>query len=186
MGTELLTLEEIISRTSDDLWDMNTSMLHFPTFKYQLAKEEALAIVRELRKRLDSPPDYFLIDVREMRGDRFLFTRVAYRSTPQAGMSSEERTFIRSIEKAHNMEHQPTEIGFARFYVVDSKSKDAQKFKDGNIFLPDTDRCILVMNLTDPSPTKDKVILVMNAFYSAYTAIRTSSRTSTNYSVGSK
>lgn len=184
--TDQLSLEEIIEKTKQHLWFFSRLEPTGRTFKYVLSEEESRAIVLELRAELNRPPKYKLEDCRDSLGDQILFSRFAAPATIQADAPHEQvlkaaadyQRMTRHVDVRPDPLPHHTYQDFALIYHVNSSSNDAlRRVTDKGIERPPVDKTVLVLQITDYPGSQEKALLVMNAFYRAYAAVKGISKT---------
>ena len=190
MGAEPFSLEEIAKRTAEDLWYCN---INSGIFRYKFTEQEAREILLRMREHFRSKPEYFMQET-EQTEDRFLLTRVnfdmplnpgerllqtarAYFGQPHHILS--DKRILSRVASAY-ASIASTKLEFARFYIIDSSSREAGKADSQEassyeaavgrlIIYPPAGTKLLVIQ-TGQFP--DKNLEVMNAFYQSYTRVR--------------
>src|SRR3989344_6173302 len=172
MANEQLSLEEITRMTQADLWDAKVLDGNLRTYRYLVPEESARYIIESMRDSLNKSP--YQMDARENKGYQILFTRFDAPSNIQQGLD-----FRNELEDARRFMHLPPVIKiipehdyseFGRVYYIDSSLNDTLRVRDSVLEWPSSpDKKMLVLSITDQPGSSEKALLMMNAFYSAYT-----------------
>ncbi len=180
-----LTLEEILQRTKDDLWDVQQAVPMYFTYKYLLTTNEAQAIIDQMRALLHKPSEsYFVIKSipsSEESPTRFIFEPLltdeqkalqefAAEAIQDGATKLGDFGILERLKK--RMERDASTLQeYARTYIVEPTSDESIRSRE-KLEKPPGEKKVLIIKITDASETRERLLLTMNAFYAAYTKVK--------------